>query len=97
MKQNIGVINAIVRITCGFTLLAWTTAKLVRRPHQTTFLIVAMMGAMKVAEGIARYCVVTGLLSNDASHDNNDQQKHNKDNESSKQKHLSELDEKSQP
>ncbi|WP_096438899.1 YgaP family membrane protein [Alteribacter populi] len=59
MRPNIGMINALVRITCGFTLLAWATARLVRRPYRSSPLFVAMMGAMKVAEGITRFCPVT--------------------------------------
>lgn len=63
MKPNIGIINAMIRITCGFTILAWVTARLVRRPKQNTLVIVAVMGAMKVAEGITRYCPLTDFLS----------------------------------
>lgn len=30
IKQNIGIVNALIRITCGLTILAWSTAKMVK-------------------------------------------------------------------
>ncbi|OLO26445.1 hypothetical protein BTR23_23055 [Alkalihalophilus pseudofirmus] len=62
MKPNIGLINAFVRISCGFSLLAWATAKLVRKPNQNMPLFIAMMGGMKVAEGITRFCPITYMF-----------------------------------
>lgn len=62
IKQNIGILNALIRITCGLTILAWSTAKMVKRPWRSTFLITAILGAMKVGEGIVRYCPVTSLI-----------------------------------
>ncbi|MFV8828677.1 DUF2892 domain-containing protein [Alkalihalobacterium sp. APHAB7] len=62
MKPNIGMINAFVRITCGFTVLAWATAKLVKKPYRSMPLFVAMMGAMKVAEGFTRFCPLTYMF-----------------------------------
>ncbi|WP_018664441.1 YgaP family membrane protein [Heyndrickxia acidiproducens] len=61
---NIGIINAMVRITCGLTSLTWATSKLSRRPWRSSYMVVAMMGAMKVGEGIVRYCPVTDFLQN---------------------------------
>ncbi|MED1202656.1 DUF2892 domain-containing protein [Heyndrickxia acidicola] len=62
ITQNIGIINAMIRITCGLTVLAWSTSKLVKRPWRSSYLLMAMMGAMKVAEGIVRYCPLTALI-----------------------------------
>ncbi|MFE8701313.1 DUF2892 domain-containing protein [Cytobacillus sp. FJAT-54145] len=62
VKPNIGILNALIRITCGFTILAWSTAKLVKRPWRESYIIAAMMGAMKVGEGIVRFCPVTALF-----------------------------------
>ncbi|WP_449538655.1 YgaP family membrane protein [Ferdinandcohnia sp. Marseille-Q9671] len=62
MRPNIGIINALIRITCGFTMLAWATAKMVKRPWRESFIIVAMLGGMKVAEGITRFCPLTALF-----------------------------------
>jgi Protein of unknown function (DUF2892) len=64
VSQNIGIINALIRITCGLTILTWVTAKLVKRPWRDSYLLMAMLAAMKVGEGILRYCPVTDLLDN---------------------------------
>jgi hypothetical protein len=62
VKENIGILNSLIRITCGLTILAWSTSKLVKRPWRDSYLIMAMIGAMKVAEGIVRYCPITDLF-----------------------------------
>lgn len=64
MKQNIGTINALIRITIGLTILSWSTAKLVKMPWRESYLFIAMCGAMKVAEGIVRFCPVTAMFEN---------------------------------
>lgn len=61
IKPNIGILNALIRITCGLTILAWSTSKLVKCPWRDSYLFTALMGAMKVAEGIVRYCPLTDL------------------------------------
>lgn len=61
VQQNIGILNALIRITCGLTLLSWTTAKMSKKPWRESYLLLAVAGAMKVAEGIVRYCPVTAL------------------------------------
>ena len=63
MKSNIGMVNALIRITCGFTMLAWATAKLTKRPWKDRYVLVAMLGGMKVGEGITRYCPITDFLT----------------------------------
>ena len=60
-EKNIGILNALLRITCGLTILSWSTAKMVKRPWQSSYLIMAFLAAMKVGEGIVRYCPVTAL------------------------------------
>ncbi|RAK15084.1 Protein of unknown function (DUF2892) [Anoxybacillus vitaminiphilus] len=62
MKPNIGMINALIRITFGFSILAWTTAKMVKHPWRDSYIFLAMLGAMKVAEGVTRFCPLTALL-----------------------------------
>lgn len=62
VKSNIGMLNALIRITLGLTILSWSTAKLVKRPWCDSYLFMVLMGAMKVAEGIVRYCPVTDLF-----------------------------------
>lgn len=62
LKPNIGIINALIRITIGFTILTWITAKLVKKPWRDSYLIMAMLGGMKIAEGIVRFCPITALF-----------------------------------
>jgi hypothetical protein len=78
VKQNIGIINALIRITVGFTVLTWCTAKLVKKPWRESYLLMAMLGAMKIGEGILRYCPVTAMFdnNNEASHDSKQGKKH---------------------
>jgi hypothetical protein len=64
VKPNINILNSLIRITIGLTILSWSTAKLVKRPWRDSYLIMAMLGAMKVAEGIVRYCPLTALFEN---------------------------------
>ncbi|WP_079504415.1 YgaP family membrane protein [Mesobacillus jeotgali] len=59
VRPNIGIVNALVRITAGLTILAWSTSKMVKRPWKDSYLFIAMLGAMKVGEGIVRYCPMT--------------------------------------
>lgn len=62
IKENIGIMNALIRITAGFTLLAFGTAKFARAPWRNSYLFLMICGAMKVAEGIVRYCPIVALL-----------------------------------
>ena len=64
IRPNIGILNALIRITIGLTVLSWSTAKLVKRPYCQSYLWVALCGAMKVAEGIVRYCPITDFIQN---------------------------------
>lgn len=65
MKRNIGTMEAILRITCGLTGLAWSTAKMSRRCWSPIPIMIAMMSAMKVAEGITRFCPLKALYGKD--------------------------------
>lgn len=62
VTKNIGILNALIRITLGLTLLSWSTAKMVKFPWRDSYLFIAICGAMKVAEGIVRFCPVTALF-----------------------------------
>lgn len=62
VTKNIGILNALIRITIGLTLLSWSTAKMVKFPWRDSYLFIAICGAMKVAEGIVRFCPVTALF-----------------------------------
>ncbi|PYZ96561.1 hypothetical protein CR205_12680 [Alteribacter lacisalsi] len=59
IRPNIGLINALIRIAAGFTILAWATARLTRKPKEGMPLFVAIIGSLKIAEGITRFCPVT--------------------------------------
>ncbi|MFO1441873.1 DUF2892 domain-containing protein [Bacillus sp. Bva_UNVM-123] len=63
-KPNIGIVNALIRITIGLTILSWSTAKFVKMPLRESYIIMAMCGAMKVGEGIVRFCPITALFEN---------------------------------
>ncbi|HHW38659.1 MAG TPA: DUF2892 domain-containing protein [Bacillales bacterium] len=62
VKPNIGTINALIRMTFGFAMLAWATAKMVKKPWRDFYFWVAIMSAMKVAEGITKFCPLTALF-----------------------------------
>ena len=64
IKQNIGILNALIRITVGLTVLSWSSAHFTKKPWCTSYLFYMICGAMKVAEGIVRYCPITDLLQN---------------------------------
>ncbi|WP_051255088.1 YgaP family membrane protein [Pontibacillus marinus] len=66
VRPNIGIINAMIRITIGLTVVAYSTARMVRQPWRQSSMMYAMIGAMKVAEGIVRYCPVTAMVQQQA-------------------------------
>lgn len=55
MQKNVGTVDASIRITLGLLGLAYGIGKMSRRPYRTPWLLMAM-SAMKVAEGVTRYC-----------------------------------------
>lgn len=59
LKPNISLLNALVRITCGLAMLAYATAKMVKRPWRESYYWLGLLSAMKVAEGIVRFCPLT--------------------------------------
>ncbi|SFE88873.1 YgaP family membrane protein [Alteribacillus iranensis] len=70
MRPNIGTLNAYVRITCGLTMLAWSGGKLNGRYDTGRHLLCVMLGAMKVAEGITRFCPLTKMITDSMSRGN---------------------------
>ena len=64
LKPNISMMNAFVRLATGFTLLAYSTAKLSKEESKSAW-IIAAIGAMKVAEGHTRYCPIVNLMTPD--------------------------------
>ncbi|AXF55971.1 YgaP family membrane protein [Salicibibacter kimchii] len=63
MRKNVGTLDAIMRITCGLTGLAWGTSKMSRHYDRTMPMLVSIYSAMKVAEGITRYCPILDMLN----------------------------------
>ncbi|KIL48161.1 YgaP family membrane protein [Jeotgalibacillus soli] len=61
MNQNIGSINSFIRMIVGFSLLSFATARMARKPWKQSYLMLAMLGAMKVAEGFLHYCPIVAL------------------------------------
>lgn len=61
-RKNVDTIDALIRITVGLTGVAWGTAEMMKRRNQTTPFLITMCSAMKVAEGITRYCPMKDVL-----------------------------------
>ena len=55
MRKNVGTVDAYIRLTLGILGLAFSTARMVRRPYRTPWLLL-FASAMKVAEGVTRFC-----------------------------------------
>jgi hypothetical protein len=78
ITPNIGILNALIRITAGFAILAWITSKMVRRPYRDSYKLVALLAGMKIAEGILRYCPMTAGFEwlQDYRNDHNEENNH---------------------
>jgi hypothetical protein len=63
MKPNLNTVESIMRITCGLTGLAWGTAKKSRRCWSPIGIMITMMSAMKVAEGVTKFCPLKALYN----------------------------------
>jgi len=55
MRKNVGTIDATIRITAGLLGLAYGIERMTRKPYRAPWFLMAM-SAMKVAEGITRFC-----------------------------------------
>ncbi|MGP4076026.1 YgaP family membrane protein [Halobacillus sp. K22] len=60
MKPNIGIINSMVRITAGLSMLTLLTIRANKTKEVHPMLVV--LASMKVAEGIVRYCPLTAAF-----------------------------------
>lgn len=60
-QSNISIPNALLRITCGFTFLAWSISKMTKKPWRGSYLVIAMFSGMKIGEGILRFCPAVAL------------------------------------
>jgi len=64
LKKNVGDLDAFLRITAGLTFLGSGISR------KSDFMILA--GAMKVAEGITRFCPILNLLGKTTIKENNE-------------------------
>lgn len=55
MRKNVGTLDASIRITVGLVGLAFAVGRMSRRPYRTPWMLM-FLSAMKVAEGITRFC-----------------------------------------
>lgn len=66
MKKNVGLCDAYLRITFGLIGLAYSIACASR--HKGSFpWAMTLLSAMKVAEGVVRYCPMLAMLGKDTS------------------------------
>ncbi len=64
MKKNVGTLDSIVRISMGLIGLAWSISRLSqknRRLNRFAPWMITVFSAIKVAEGITRYCPMLGF------------------------------------
>ena len=61
LKPNISIVNALIRITIGFTILAYASSKLTRRNCNFSVFFLIIMSAMRIGEGILRFCPMTAF------------------------------------
>ncbi len=61
MKKNIGTCDALIRITLGLVGLAYCLVQANRRKYNFPWILTSIF-AMKVGEGILRYCPMLDLL-----------------------------------
>jgi hypothetical protein len=63
LKPNIGIVQALIRIAAGISMVGYATAALVTKPKQLTAHLTLLAGAIKIAEGIVRYCPSMALIN----------------------------------
>ncbi|UFT99917.1 DUF2892 domain-containing protein [Radiobacillus kanasensis] len=63
MQQNVGNVDAYIRLTCGFTMLSYATARMIKNPNKEGSIAMAGLAAMKIAEGISRYCPMIDCIN----------------------------------
>lgn len=62
IKKNVGTFDALMRITWGIVGVSWGISRMVHFPHKSSPVIVTMLSAMKVAEGVTRWCPMLDML-----------------------------------
>lgn len=63
MQKNVGTVDALMRITVGLTGIAWGISRMVYEPKRSMPILVTMASAMKVAEGVTRFCPMLAMMN----------------------------------
>lgn len=64
MRKNVGTLDAMLRITFGLLGLSYGIGRMARRPSRTPWFLMSM-SAMKVAEGVTRFCPMLAMFGRD--------------------------------
>ncbi|MGE6631633.1 YgaP family membrane protein [Bacillus sp. NPDC077027] len=67
MKPNLGLMEAVIRIACGLTILTVAGSAFTRKPWCKMLLLSIFIGGLKTASGILRFCPVTFMCENQDS------------------------------
>ena len=70
MRKNVGTTDAMIRITGGLLGLAYGVGVMGRRPYRTPWLLMSL-SAMKVAEGVTRFCPMYAAMGIDSKGNTN--------------------------
>lgn len=62
MKKNVGTLDALIRITIGLVGLSYSITRTIRCPHRNSSVLLGALSAMKVAEGITRFCPLLAMF-----------------------------------
>lgn len=68
MQRNVGTVDALMRITVGLTGVAWGISRMVYEPKRSMPILVTMASAMKVAEGVTRFCPMLAMMNTKSNH-----------------------------
>lgn len=69
MQKNVGDIDAMIRLTFGFTGLAWGISRMSQKDDSMVGPLISFMSALKVAEGIVRVCPLLSVLGLETTQD----------------------------
>jgi len=61
VKKNVGTLDAMIRLVAGFTGLAWAIA-MASRPFSRPPVGLMLLSALKIAEGLTRWCPMLALM-----------------------------------
>jgi len=68
MRKNVGTLDASMRITLGLIGLAYSIGRMSRRPYRAPWFLMTM-SAMKVAEGLTRFCPMLYAMGTNTRND----------------------------